>query len=257
VRVMDEDRIGNRNSFKIEQFEGPLDLLLFLIQKNEVNIYDIPISEITEQYLEFLQLSTAIDLDNLTEFYAMAATLLYIKSRMLLPVEVEFDEEFEDPRQELVTRLLEYQKYKKYAALIADRSTEVDYLFTRRQVQKPLPFDDTDLWNEIDSWDLLKTFSSILAKISPERVFDMYEEVTVNEKLTLMHELFERSPVISFQDLVVRHHSPLDIICSFLALLEAVKIRMIRIFQNVIFGDIRIEKRTDVTELFVDENPTS
>jgi segregation and condensation protein A len=249
---MIEQQKTEKNNFKLQKFEGPLDLLLFLIQKSEVNIYDIPISEITEQYLAYLQYNTKIDLKNLTDFYAMAATLIYIKSKMLLPIKVDFDEDFEDPRRDLVERLIEYQKFKKYAELIADKESELDYFFSRKKAQNLLPFDDTNLWEEINAWDLLKTFSGILSNIAPEAVINMYEEVSVNEKITLMHELFENSIEISFIDLVVRQNSPMDIICAFLAILEAVKIHMIKIYQNTVFGDIRIAKREDVSTLYDD-----
>ena len=249
---MDREPTRNKEhtSFKLQKFEGPLDLLLFLIQKSEINIYDIPISEITEQYLEYLNYASDRDLHDLTDFYAMSATLLYIKSRMLLPVEVDFDEEFDDPRKELVDRLIEYQKYKKYAELIGEKEFESDVVFSRKRAQKVLPFEDGDLWEEIDAWDLLKTFSRILSKISPERIFNIYEEVTVNEKIALMHELFVHNAEISFLDIVVRNDSPMDIICAFLAILEAVKIRMIRIYQNKVFGDIRVARRDEKDILF-------
>jgi segregation and condensation protein A len=110
---MDAGTQGEKQSFKLEKFEGPLDLLLFLIRKAEINIYDIPIAAITEQYLGYLKYATRVDLDNITEFYLMAATLIWIKSRMLLPVEVDLESELEDPRRELVEKLIEYQKYKK------------------------------------------------------------------------------------------------------------------------------------------------
>lgn len=249
---MSEQQNTNKNNFKLQKFEGPLDLLLFLIQKSEINIYDIPISEITEQYLAYLQYNTNIDLNNLTDFYAMAATLIYIKSKMLLPVEVDFDEEFTDPRKELVERLIEYQKYKKYAVLLADKESELDFVFSRKKAQNLLPFDDSTLWEEINAWDLLKTFSGILSNIAPEKVINMYEEVSVNEKMALMYELFENSIEISFSDLVIRKNSAMEIICAFLAILEAVKIRMIKIYQNKIFGDIRIAKRDDVNTLYND-----
>ena len=110
---MENSTAGKGRSFRVNEFEGPLDLLLFLIRKNDVNIYDIPIAGITEQYLEYLRFDTELDLEDLTEFHSLAATLLYIKSRMLLPVELEMDDEGEDPRQELVEKLIEYQKFKK------------------------------------------------------------------------------------------------------------------------------------------------
>ena len=111
-------------AFKLNDFEGPLDLLLFLIKKNEVNIYDIPIAQITEQFLDYLAAVNELDLDEISEFHAMAATLLLIKSKMLLPVEFENDDDDEDPRQELVERLIEYQKYKKLSVLMEEKERE-------------------------------------------------------------------------------------------------------------------------------------
>ncbi|MEE8440080.1 MAG: segregation/condensation protein A, partial [Spirochaetia bacterium] len=105
----------------MEQFDGPLDLLLFLIRRSEINIYDIPVHQITEQYIEYLEYATRVDLENITEFYAMATTLLLLKSRMLLPVELGDDDEFEDPRQELVEKLIEYQKFKRLSELMTER----------------------------------------------------------------------------------------------------------------------------------------
>ena len=117
---------GEGRHFHLQDFDGPLDLLLFLIRKNEVNIYDIPISSITEQYLGILEADSDVDLDDLTEFYAMAATLLYIKSRMLLPVQMDLDDELEDPRHELIEKLIEYQRYKKLSELMEQKELEVE-----------------------------------------------------------------------------------------------------------------------------------
>lgn len=231
--------------FSLESFEGPLDLLLFLIQKNEVNIYDIPIAEITEQFVEYLNFSVSIDMDELTDFYNLAATLIHIKSRMLLPVEIELGEEFEDPRQELVERLIEYQKFKKYADLLSEREQTGEGMYIeRKKTQRFLPFDDKDLWEEIDTWALLKTFSKILTNISKEMIFNVYEEVSVKEKITLMHELFTKKEELTFADLVIHDDSPMDIICAFLAILESVKFKLIIIYQNTLFGDIRLRRRT-------------
>ncbi|MDR3337341.1 MAG: segregation/condensation protein A [Treponema sp.] len=227
-------------NFRVKEFEGPLDLLLFLIKKNEVNIYDIPIAQITEQYLEYLSYATELDLDDLTEFHSLAATLLYIKSRMLLPVEVFIDEDIEDPRQELVEKLIEYQKFKKLSELLEEKEKEAGWVVERKKLQQTLPFSDEGLWEEVDVWDLLKTFSSLMSNLTQERIIDIYEEVSVNEKITLLVELLENQGECNFTDLVVRNGSVLDIICAFLAILEAVKIRMISIFQNRMFGDIKI-----------------
>jgi segregation and condensation protein A len=227
--------------FKIHEFEGPLDLLLFLIKKNEINIYDIPIAQITEQYLEYLYFAESLDLEDVTEFHAMAATLLYIKSRTLLPVEMENDDDLIDPRQELVERLIEYQKFKKLSELMEEKEKEAEWVMERKKLQRPLPFAEGELWEKVDIWDLLKTFSAIMRHLPGERIFDLYEEVSVNEKITLLTELLENRGECSFTDLVVRNGSVMDIVCAFLAVLEAVKIRMILIFQNRMFGDILIK----------------
>ncbi|MBN2553006.1 MAG: segregation/condensation protein A [Spirochaetales bacterium] len=229
--------------FKLESFEGPLDLLLFLIKKSEVNIYDIPIATITEQYLEYLQYATRIDLENITEFYLMAATLLYIKSRMLLPVEFSLIDELEDPRVELVEKLIEYQKYKKLSELIEAKEEEAEWSLERKSAQPILPFTDQDLWEQITVWDLLKTFSSILSTFPSERIVDMYEEVTVNEKITLVYELLDSAGEFMFTDLVIKKSSIMEVICAFLAVLELVKSAVIVVFQNKAFGDILVKGR--------------
>ena len=136
----------SKQKFRLGQFEGPLDLLLFLIKKNEINIYDIPIAEVTEQFLEYLDYAVKTDLDGLTEFYSMAADLLYIKSRMLLPVETVLDDsELEDPRQELVDKLIEYQKYKKLSVLMEEREDDNEWSVERKKIQRVLPFEEEAL----------------------------------------------------------------------------------------------------------------
>jgi segregation and condensation protein A len=219
-----------------------LDLLLFLIKKNEVSIYDIPISAITEQFLAFLDQAQAMDLDGLTEFYSFAATLLYIKSRMLLPVDINLNDEIEDPRQDLVEKLIEYQKYKKLSELMEKKEAEAEWTIERKKMQRALPFADEELWEEIDVWDLLKSFSGLIGGISSERIIDLYEEVSINEKTALIHEFLETRESFSFHDLITRPNSTLDIVCAFLSVLEAVKYRVICIRQHRLFGDIQIRK---------------
>lgn len=232
-----------QTTFRINEFEGPLDLLLFLIKKNEVNIYDIPIAHITEQYLDYMDYALSTDLADLTEFYAMAANLLYIKSRMLLPVEITLDDdEIDDPRQELVDKLIEYQKFKKLSELMEDKENEAEWVFERKKIQRPLPFDDEEqLWERLDTWDLLKTFSNLVSSYNSERIIDLYEEVSVNEKIALMNELLEERGECLFTDLIVRAGNLMDIVCAFMALLEAVKFRMACVWQNRMFGDIKIK----------------
>jgi segregation and condensation protein A len=243
---LEKNSAEDQYRFKLNQFEGPLDLLLFLIKKSEINIYDIPIAQITEQYIEYIDMAAAVNLDNITEFYLMAATLLYIKSRMLLPVEIDFDDELEDPRQELVERLIEYQKYKKISELMMEKENESEWVIERKKKQRVLPFDDEDdLWDKIDVWELLKTFSSLISSISSERIIDLYEEVSINEKISLVNELLEEREYCRFTDLLVKANSVMEVICAFLAILEMVKLKRITIYQNRMFGDIRIYVHPD------------
>jgi segregation and condensation protein A len=237
---MPEQQEEQRQRFRVNQFEGPLDLLLFLIKRSEIDIHDIPIAEITRQYLEYLEWAASIDLENITDFYLMASTLLYIKSRMLLPGEEIGDDE-EDPRQELVEKLIEYQRFKKLSHLMDEKQHESEWVIERKKKQPVLPFtDDEDLWVRIDVWDLLKSFSSIMEGLSDERIFDLYEEVSINEKLSLIEEYLDTRGEFLFTDLIERRESIMDVVCAFLAILEAVKARRIRLFQNRMFGDIRI-----------------
>ena len=227
--------------YRLDHFEGPLDLLLFLIRKNEVSIYDIPVSEITEQYLEFLKYVSSINLDDVSDFFLMAATLLYIKSRMLLPVEVDLEDELEDPRQELVQRLIEYEKYRKLTDLMAEREAQAEWIVERRQTQAVLPFpDEGELWEKVDTWDLLKSFSKVMSDLGGERVISLWEEVTINEKITLINEFLEDRGEFNFDDILVNPGSLMEVVSAFLAVLEMVKMGIIDVFQNRLFGDIKI-----------------
>ena len=235
-----ETSFSGFRAFKLNDFEGPLDLLLFLIKKNEVNIYDIPVAQITEQFLDYLTVVSELDLDEISEFHAMAATLLLIKSRMLLPVELGSEEEDEDPRQELVERLIEYQKYKKLSVLMEEKEKEAEWVIERKRLQSILPFEDDDLWEKVDVWDLLKIFTKYTSGLSRERIIDLYEEVNINEKVALLYEILENRGECRLADLIIRTGSILDFVCAFLAILEVVKQRMVLVFQNRMFGDIVI-----------------
>jgi segregation and condensation protein A len=231
--------------FSVAQYEEPLDVLLYLIKKNEVNIYDIPIAQITEQFLEYLDFAVTTDLENITDFYAMAADLLYIKSRLLLPVEMVVDgEDVEDPRQELVDKLIEYQKFKKLSALMEEKEDDSEWSLERKKIQRILPFEEEELWERVDTWDLLndlqKIFSSMMSSISAERILDITEEISVNEKITLLHEYLEVRGECFFTDLVIRKDNIMDVVCAFMAILEAVKSKIVSIYQNRMFGDIKI-----------------
>jgi len=233
------------HSFKLSEFEGPLDLLLYMIRKNEINIYDIPVAQITEQYIEYLCGAETMDMEDLTAFHAMAATLLYIKSRTLLPVEMDEDADMEDPRAELVERLIEYQKFKRLSELMEEKENENEWVIERRGLRQNLPFADDDMWEKVEIWDLVKTFSALALNLPAERILDLYEEVSVNEKTTLLLEFLDNKGECRFSELIVRSGA-MDVVCAFLAVLEAAKMRMIALYQNRLFGDILI--RPNVSE---------
>lgn len=256
VAVAEDEAEVAKRKFIAGEFEGPLDLLWYLIHKSEVNIYDIPIASITEQYLEYLDYATQTDLGDLSEFYKWAAMLLNMKSKMLLPVEINYDDEdVEDPRDELVEKLIEYQKFKKLSELMEQKEDNSDWNYERSKIQRVLPFDESENeWKEVDTWELLqqmqKLFKTMVSRYSNEKILNMYEEISVNEKITLMNELFEKNNECMFTDLITREGNEMDIICAFMAILEAVKFRMITIMQNRLFGDIKICKRLDTNESF-------
>ena len=241
-----------KRTYVAGNFEGPLDLLLFLIKESEINIYDIPVSQITEQYLEYLDYAVQTDLGDLSEFYKWAAKLLEIKSRMLLPVEITYDDDdIEDPRQELVEKLIEYQKFKKLSELMEEKENLSDWNFERSKIQRVLPFEEKESeWEQIDTWELLqqmqKLFRNMVSQYSNEKILNMYEEISVNEKITLMNELFEQKSECMFSDLITRANNEMDIVGAFMAILEAVKFKMITIYQHRLFGDIKLCKREEI-----------
>ncbi|WP_407428256.1 segregation and condensation protein A [Treponema sp.] len=242
----EEESLKTKRKYTVGEFDGPLDLLWALIRDNKINIYDIPIAQITEQFLEYLDYASSFELSDLSEFYSMAARLIYIKSRMMLPVEVKIDDDldFDDPREELVDRLIEYQKFKKLSDLIEEKQDESEWNFERNKIQRVLPFEEKDLWERVDTWDLLeqmqKIFKTLMSQYTDQKILDITEEISVNEKITLMNELLEKKSECMFTDLLVRKGNILDVICAFMAILEAVKFKMAAIYQNRMFGDIKI-----------------
>lgn len=251
--ALDEDTPSQKpqRKFTAGQFEGPLDLLWSLIRENKINIYDIPIADITEQFLDYLDYAVQLDLQDLSEFYSWASKLVLIKSRMLLPVEVAYDddESMEDPRQELVDKLIEYQRFKKLSALMEEQEEQSEWSFERKQIERVLPFEEEGLWEKMDTWTLLQDMQKIfrnLTNVNPdERILNMNEEISVNEKITLMSELLERKGECMFTELITRPGNELDVICAFMAILEAVKFKMADILQNRMFGDIKICRKKE------------
>jgi len=240
-------------SVKLQVFEGPLDLLLHLIDKNKVNIYDIPIVLITDQYLEYVNAMDKQDLDVVSEFLVMAATLIDIKCRMLLPKPVNEDEEEEDPRRELVERLLEYKKYKLIAEELKDMSVDAEKNMYKvptipDEVAKyEAPIDMQALLSDITLAKLNNIFSQIMKrqvdKIDPIRSkFGKIEKEEVNqeEKIEELMEYAREHGKFSFKELLLSQASKMQIIVMFLAILEMMKIGKITITQEDIFDDIII-----------------
>lgn len=230
-----------------EVFDGPLDLLWSLIRENKLNVYDIPISEITDQFLDYLDYAVELDLHDLSEFYLWAAKLCSIKSRMLLPVEVRIsdDEGMDDPRAELVEQLIEYQRFKKLSMLMEEREEQNEWSFERKKIERFLPFeDDESQWQKMDTWHLLEDMQKIfrnLTNVNPDEfVIQKDMEIAPNEKIELMSELLQKNGVCMFTELITRKGNELDVICAFMAILEAVKLKMADIYQNKMFGDIKI-----------------
>ena len=225
-----------------KDFDGPLDLLLFLISKNDANIYDIPISLITEQFLGYIE-ENKTEIDDLADFYRMAAELLYIKTKLLLPHETELDEEYEDPRQDLVDRLIDYQKYRKYTDLLTGVDKGGRIYISRPENLFAIPFEDKELFQGVTLSDLFRTFSDILKKTPPSKIFNIYQSVSVKEKRALMAELLEDREEINIEDLIVDFNNPLHVICSFMAILEAAKDHTIIFRQEREYGTIYIMRR--------------
>ena len=234
---------------QLEIFEGPLDLLLHLIKKNEVSITDIPIAAITEQYLAALELMQSLNLDVAGEFLVMAATLIHIKSRMLLPAGADEPDEDEgiDPRDELVRRLLEYQRYKDAASVLEQREILTRDVFIRdggsTEEVGPRGF------REISIFELLGALKRVIERL-PKDVFHevTLEKITVREKMTLLlDKLHERGSLV-FEALFEQVRTRMEIVVTFLAMLELVKVRAIRIVQEELDGPILIEAAAGMDE---------
>lgn len=226
-------------------FDGPLDLLLYMIQQSQVNIYDIPIAQITDEFLVWLDAHKDADVGKMSAFYRMAAQLLRIKSMMLLPQDVEYDEDFEDPRQELVNELIEFQKYKKYTQLLSG-GAQGEFGMVRRENDFFLDFTDTDLFKNITLEGLCRTFRRLMENAQgQEKIFNVYESVTVNEKITLMDELLESREEITLDDVIVHPESKEHIVCAFMAILFACRWKKITIRQEEEWGTITIRARHD------------
>jgi segregation and condensation protein A len=237
----------------LEIFEGPLDLLLYLIKKNDLDIKDIPISSITEQYLEYIDMMKMLDLDVVGDFLVMAATLMQIKSKMLLPPDpVEGVEEELDPRDELMRRLFEYKKFKEIAEVLQGKEAERRDLFSRMidlEKSKELRDDAKEVYFEANLFDLINALSEALKKVPEDILHEIIkEEFTVEQKIhDILHLLIDQPSVI-LQELFGRSRTKIEAIVTFLAILELIRLKEIKVAQKKTFGDIEVLRNKENIE---------
>ncbi len=222
------------------EFAGPLDLLLYLIRREKANIFDIPIARITDEYLRYIKLLEGFDVAVAAEFLVMAATLIEIKSRMLLPQESveEGEEEIEDPRQILVDQLLEHQKFKNAAEMLWSRATVEQAVFTRGQIES----DENNLEVSATIFDLFEKFQAIIERHKEEVQMEIErEEISLSEMIAIMKSLLKAEKKLNvlefFKQIKTRH----ELVISFIAILEIVRTESVKLMQKTTFGDIILE----------------
>lgn len=239
---------------KLDAFEGPLDLLLFLIKKNEIDVCDIPIAEITDQYMEYIEMMKLLDLDIVGDFLVMAATLMQIKSRMLLPPDPDHvDGDQEDPRDELVRRLQEYQQFKEVAEALKEKETERARLYARMMDENALnelKEDAKEVYFEANLFDLITALSRALNSIPEKGKYEVVrEEYTVEQKIhDILHSLVD-NPRFSLTQAFRRLTNRMEIIVTFIAVLELTRLKEVSIVQNRLFDEIEVVRNdTNINE---------
>jgi segregation and condensation protein A len=222
-------------NIKIPVFEGPFDLLLHLIKENKIDIYDIPIALITSQYLQYIEMMKELNLEIAGEFLVMAATLIHIKSRMLLPPDEEIPSEGqEDPRRELVQRLLEYQTFKEAALSLRKREEDWMKVFCKEPVSD---VEEIYLF-DVNLFDLLDAFKRLLDKAPPDVVSITKETLTVKDRMSVIMEMLEGKEAIRFEEIFKEGITKIQLIVTFIALLELIKLGIAKAYQEREFGNI-------------------
>ena len=226
---------------KLGEFAGPLDLLLYLIRQEQANIFDIPIAKITDEYLKYIRLMKSLDISVAADFLVMAATLIEIKSKMLLPREPSEaeDEEIDDPRKELIDRLLEYEKYKSAAQMLYERTTVEQATFARGQIES----DENNAEINATMFDLLTVFQKIVARHKDEVQMEIHrEEISLADMIkTLKKRLFEQIE-LSVLQFFEEMHSKRELVTAFVAVLEITRTESVKLIQSKTFGDIILKK---------------
>lgn len=237
--------IGERNAeelkLRLGEFDGPLDLLLYLIRQEKANIFDIPVARITEEYLKYIRLMKTLDISVAGDFLVMATTLIEIKSKMLLPRDpvAENEEDAEDPREILVRQLLEHQTYKNAAQMLYERVTVEQAVFPRGKIET----DNENPETNATVFDLLKVFRKILARHKEEVQMEIErEEVTLAEMMRSLKNLIKSGKEIRLVEFFSRMQTRRELVTAFMAVLEIVRTESISLVQNVTFGDIILQK---------------
>lgn len=227
---------------KMGEFAGPLDLLLYLIRQEQANIFDIPIARITEQYLNYIRLMKSLDIAVAADFLVMAAQLIEIKSKMLLPRDpatAADDEEMEDPRKELVDRLLEYEKFKSAAGMLHERSTIEQATFRRG----PIESDDNNAEIDASVFDLLTVFQKIVSRHVEEVKMEIQrEEISLADMIKELRGRIFKQGDLSVLTFFEQMHSKRELVTAFIAVLEIVRTESVKLVQNTTFGDIILRK---------------
>lgn len=226
---------------KLGDFAGPLDLLLFLIKQERANIFDIPIARITDEYLKYVRLMKSLDISLAGDFLVMAATLIEIKSKMLLPKEIkeEIEEEEEDPREALVRQLLEHQKFKNAAQMLYERVTVEQAVFPRGRIES----DDNNAETNATVFDLLTVFQKIMARHKEEIQIEIErEEVTLAEMLKTLKARISTGKELNILKFFEEMHNKRELVTAFIAILEIVRAESVKLVQTATFGDIILKK---------------
>ena len=228
---------------KLEVFEGPLDLLLYLIKQDEIDIHDISLERITRQYLEYLQAFKELNIELAGEFIVMAANLIYLKSRSLLPIDQqppEDDAEEDDPRWDIIRQLIEYKKFKEAAAELHVRELEQERIFAREGLSMTLQ--DPLRLEEVGIFQLINAFQTVIKRIEArEDVQEIFaERFSVSDKIDIILQRVGKSVRVRFSDLFGTAVSRVEVVVTFLALLELIRLKQVRAVQKDIFADIEI-----------------
>ncbi len=225
---------------QLPNFEGPMDLLLYLIKKNEIDLYDIPIAFILDEYMKYVDMMKVLNLNTIGEFLVLAAHLLYIKSRMLIPAVKDEEGEMEDPRGNLVQKLLEYEQFKDAATVLLNRES-----YYREQYERSNPSEGFEKTEEVllntSVFDLIKAFEGILKRTSDSEVKEiLVSRITINDKISQIMETLEAKERVTLENIFTEMREKIEMVVTFLALLELIRLKLVRIEQESNFSEIMI-----------------